>query len=248
MLTLLAVLAAGLVAGTMNALAGGGSFITLSILVVAGLDPRSANITSTVALFPGQVASGVAGRSLVADLPQLPFRAVAGIGLVGGAIGAVLLLVTPASFFARLVPYLVLFATAVFAWGSFLRRPPKPGARRMGPRAAAAAQLAIGVYGGYFGGGIGFLLMAALTVAGLAARPASATKNALAGVINASAVLIFLFSPSVAWTPALVLGGGAVVGGQFGAWFLRRVDERWLRIGVALVGCALTAGLFLRPA
>jgi len=244
--TLLIVLAAGLVAGTMNALAGGGSFITLSALVLAGLDPRAANITSTVALFPGQVASGWAGRSMVSGLPQLSFRSVGLIGLAGGAVGAGLLLLTPASFFARLVPFLVLFATAVFAWGSFLRRPAVPGQRSTARGPAIAAQLGIGVYGGYFGGGIGFLLMAALTVAGLAARTASATKNALAGIINASAVLIFVFSPDVAWAAALVLGAGAIAGGQFGAWALRRVDERLLRVGVVLVGCALTIGLFLR--
>ncbi len=232
----------------MNALAGGGSFITLSALVLAGLDPRAANITSTVALFPGQVASGWAGRSMVSGLPQLSFRSVGLIGLAGGAVGAGLLLLTPASFFARLVPFLVLFATAVFAWGSFLRRPADPGQRSTARGPAIAAQLGIGVYGGYFGGGIGFLLMAALTVAGLAARTASATKNALAGVINASAVLIFVFSPDVAWAAALVLGAGAIAGGQFGAWALRRVDERLLRVGVVLVGCALTIGLFLRAA
>ncbi len=246
--TLLIVLTAGLVAGTMNALAGGGSFITLSALILAGLDPRAANITSTVALFPGQVASGWAGRNMVSGLPQLSFRSVGLIGLTGGALGAMLLLLTPPSFFARLVPFLVLFATAVFAWGSFLRRPPKPGQRPIGRGPAAATQLGIGIYGGYFGGGIGFLLMAALTVAGLAVRTAGATKNALAGIINASAVLIFAFSPDVAWQPALVLGAGAIAGGQFGAWALRRVNESLLRVGVVLVGCALTVGLFLRAA
>ncbi len=246
--TFLIVLTAGLVAGTMNALAGGGSFITLSALILAGLDPRAANITSTVALFPGQVTSGWSGRSLVANLPQLSFRSVGLIGLAGGAIGAALLLLTPPSFFARLVPFLVLFATAVFAWGSFLRRPSELGKRPMGRGRAAAAQLGIGIYGGYFGGGIGFLLMAALTVAGLTVRTASATKNALAGIINASAVLIFAFSPDVAWQPALVLGAGAIAGGQLGVWALRRVDERSLRIAVVLVGCALTVGLFLRAA
>src|SRR5579864_6936673 len=106
-------------AGAQNALAGGGSFITLPALMFTGMDARAANITSTVALFPGQIATAWTGRSFIAGAETLSFRVLAGISLVGGAVGAILLLVTPASVFARLVPWLVLFATAVFAWGSF---------------------------------------------------------------------------------------------------------------------------------
>ena len=123
---------AAFTAGAMNALAGGGSFITLAALVLTGLDPRAANITSTIALFPGQVASGLAGRRNVAGFGSMPFAALAGISLGGGAVGALLLLATPPSFFAAMVPYLVLFATGVFIWGSFIRKPgavakPLPG-------------------------------------------------------------------------------------------------------------------------
>src|SRR6201991_3427010 len=116
-------LIAGLWAGLQNALAGGGSFITLPALIVSGMSPLAANITSTVALFPGQVTSGLAGRSLVSGVGQLSFRALFILSLVGGAAGGLLLLNTPPTVFARLVPWLVLFATGVFAWGSFRRRP-----------------------------------------------------------------------------------------------------------------------------
>lgn len=246
MLTYLLLFAAGLWAGTQNALAGGGSFITLPALIVAGLDPRAANITSTVALFPGQVTTGVAGRSLVRGAERLSFRTLFGISLVGGAAGALLLLATPPTFFARLVPWLVLFATAAFAWGSFGRKPAE-STTRLSPPTAAAAQFAIAVYGGYFGGGIGFLMLAALTMAGLAVRHAGATKNALAATMNASAVLIFALSPDVDWGLAFVLGAGAVLGGLAGAWALHRVNERLLRFVVVLIGVVLTIGLFLRP-
>ena len=154
-LLLLLVLAAGVWAGTQNALAGGGSFITLPTLILAGLDPRAANITSTVALFPGQIATGWAGREGATGVGVLSFKALFVISLIGGVIGALLLLVTPASFFARLVPWLVLFATAVFAWGSF-RKKPAEHVVTLRPGAAALAQLGIAIYGGYFGGGIGF--------------------------------------------------------------------------------------------
>jgi uncharacterized membrane protein YfcA len=238
--------AAGFAAGVQNALAGGGSFLTFPALLLAGLNARAANITSTVALFPGQVTTGLAGRRFVAGAAGLSFRALVAISLIGGTLGALLLLATPPAFFARLVPFLVLFATLVFAWGSFLRHPAEQGATRLGPRGAALAQLGISIYGGYFGGGIGFLMLAALTLAGLALRPAGATKNVLAAAMNASAVVVFIASPDVHWIAAVSLGAGAIAGGQVGAWLLRRVDDRKLRVAVVILGVALTVGLFLR--
>jgi uncharacterized membrane protein YfcA len=240
------ILLAGLWAGAQNALAGGGSFVTLPVLILGGLSPLAANVTSTVALFPGQVTSGAAGWPLAGGAGALPFRALLGLSLAGGAIGGVLLLATPSSLFARFVPWLVLFATLVFAWGSFAHRDPAR-ARRLSPLGAGVAQFAIAIYGGYFGGGIGFLMMAALTMAGVATRTAIATKNALAAVMNASAVALFVFSPQVHWPAAAALGIGAVAGGWMGAWALRRIPEARLRAGIVVLGLALTIGLFLRP-
>jgi uncharacterized membrane protein YfcA len=237
--------AAGVLAGVQNALAGGGSFVTLGVLVLAGLDPRAANITSTIALFPGQVTTGYAGRRHTAGAERLSFTALFIISLVGGVVGALLLLATPSRFFAALVPWLVLFATAVFTWGSFLRRP-AANAQAVGPWAAGAAQFLIAIYGGYFGGGIGFLMLAALTIAGLPVRNAAATKNVLAATMNASAVVIFLFSRDVRWVPAAVLGVGAMLGGAIGAEMLNRINDRWLRIAVIALGVVLTVGLFVR--
>ncbi len=234
---------AALWAGAQNALAGGGSFITLPALMFTGMDARAANITSTVALFPGQVATGLTGRKLVAGAEGLPFRVLVVISLVGGAVGAVLLLSTPPSFFARLVPWLVLFATGVFAWGSFAPERKGPTLNRW---TAGAAQFFIAIYGGYFGGGIGFLMLAALTLAGQAVRTAGATKNMLAGVMNASAVAIFVFSPEVRWLQAGVACAGALIGGVVGGQILNRVNEKLLRAVVVLIGLLLTAGLFLR--
>jgi uncharacterized protein len=237
---------AGLVAGVQNALAGGGSFVTFPALLLAGLDARAANITSTVALFPGQIGTGLAGRRSVAGTAHLSFRALTGLSLAGGVAGALLLLATPPIFFEHLVPWLVLFATAVFAWGSFFRKP--TAEVRLGRVGAGVAQFLISIYGGYFGGGIGFLMLAALTLAGMAMRNAGATKNVLAGVMNASAVVIFLFSSDVHWLQALFLGLGAVIGGQAGAWMLTRVNDRALRLVVVVLGIALTVGLFMRQA
>jgi len=244
MLSFVVLFLAALWAGIQNALAGGGSFITLPSLMLTGMDARAANITSTVALFPAQLATGWTGRQLVSGAAALSFRALVIISLAGGALGAVLLLYTTPTFFARLVPWLVLFATLVFAWGSFA--PQRTAGGHLGRTGSALAQLAISVYGGYFGGGIGFLMLAALTAAGLALRNAGATKNVLAGVMNASAVAIFVFSPEVRWTAAAIAGSGAIIGGVAGGLMLQKVNERALRVVVVAIGSALTVGLFLR--
>jgi uncharacterized membrane protein YfcA len=235
---------AALWAGIQNALAGGGSFITLPALMFTGMDARAANITSTVALFPAQLATGWTGRQHVSGASELSFRALVLISLIGGALGALLLLSTPPTFFARLVPWLVLFATSLFAWGSFA--PKRAQARRLHRFGAAGTQLAISIYGGYFGGGIGFLMLAALTAAGLTLLNAGATKNVLAGVMNASAVAIFIFSPEVRWFAAAMAGAGAIIGGVLGGLMLQRVNERALRVVIVLIGVALTLGLFVR--
>jgi uncharacterized membrane protein YfcA len=158
------------------------------------------------------------------------------ISLIGGALGALILLATPPSIFAHLVPWLVLFATALFAWGSFFRKAPPRGEAHLSPCAASLAQFFIAVYGGYFGGGIGLLMMAALTMMGLAVRNA--------GVINASAVAIFVFSRDVHWLQALITAIGASFGGWAGALMLRRVNETLLKLAVVALGVALTIGLF----
>ena len=141
-----------------------------------------------------------------------------------------------------------MFATALFAWGSFFRRSLLESEAHPPPWAIAVMQFLIAVYGGYFGGGIGLLMMAALTMTGVAVRNAGAAKNILAGVMNASAVLIFLFSRDVHWLEALITAMGASFGGWAGALMLRQVNEKLLKLGVVAVGVALTIGLFWRAA
>ncbi len=238
---------AGFIAGAQNAVAGGGSFLTFPALMFAGLDPRAANIASTIALFPGQATTGWTGRSMAEGAAGLSLRVLFIVSVIGGAIGAVLLLATPVSVFTHLVPWLILFATAVFVWGSFFRKPlaedaPPP----ISPRAAVVLQFIIAIYGGYFGGGIGILMVAALTAVGLSVRHASATKNVLAGVVNVAAVVIFLIESQQHWLLILVLGVTAIAGGQMGVLILRHVPEKILRIVVTAIGVALTISMFMR--
>lgn len=242
---LLLIALAGFYAGTQNTLAGGGSFITFPALLLAGLNPLAANITSSIALFPNQITSSLAGRRLAGGVGEISLGKLFGISFVGGLVGAVLLLNTPVTFFARLLPWLVLFATAVFTWGSF-RKKPLHAAHVFPAPLLVTVQFLIGIYGGYFGGGIGFLMLAALTVAGQQVRMATATKNMLAMAMNASAVALFVFSSQVDWLAALALGLGGIGGGFAGNWLVHRLPERILRGFVVLVGFTLTVWLFMR--
>ncbi len=243
-LSLLVLFIASIWAGAQNALAGGGSFITLPSLMLTGMDARAANITSCVALFPAQLVTGYTGRADAKSPPGISLATLVVISLVGGAIGAVVLLWTPPKVFAHLVPWLVLFATVRFAWGSFFIKPAEDGDAHLPPWGEAIVQFGIAIYGGYFGGGIGLLMMASLTMAGLAIRNAGATKNILAGIMNASAVAIFVFFPDVHWLQVAITAVGASIGGWAGALMLRTVNEKLLKVGVVAIGLLLTIGLF----
>ena len=145
----------------------------------------------------------------------------------------------------RLVPWLVLFATTMFAWGAF-RRQPLQAASSMPKWMLAVVQSCIAIYGGYFGGGIGFLMLAALTIAGQQIRAATATKNMLAMAMNASATLIFAFSGMISWPAALALCAGGIAGGLLGSWLIYRLPPQLMRIFVVIVGAVLTVYMFLR--
>ena len=237
----------GLWAGIQNALAGGGSFVTLPALMASGLTPIEANITSTVALFPGQAVSGTMGyRALGLERPKALWPLIC-ISLLGGALGGLLLMITPDQIFSKLLPWLVLFATLLFAWGSFKKKS-VPLKADSGPKRLFLGQFLIAIYGGYFGGGIGFLMLAALTVAGFATRAAGNLKNIFAAVMNLSAVCILATSSALDSQAALTLGTGALLGFLTGSHLLGHLNEKFLRVFVILIGFSLTLGLFLRQA
>src|SRR3954469_6726007 len=156
MLTHLILAAAAFTAGAVHAVAGGGAFVTFPALLLAGVPPVAANATSTVALFPGQGTSALAYRNDIGGITEFRVSVFIALSIVGGLLGALLLLLTPNAIFAGLVPWLLLFATAVFAIGNFV-----PGATQrlsLSHRGVLAVQFVISVYGGYFGGGIGILM------------------------------------------------------------------------------------------
>jgi uncharacterized protein len=247
MLAFILVGLAGFLAGAQNAIAGGGSFLTFPALLFAGLDPRAANINSTIALFPAQASIGWSGRSMAEGAANLSLRTLCVVSVIGGGLGAVLLLATPVSMFTHLVPWLILFATLLFIWSSFFAKKRAEGAPPpVSARGGVVMQFLISVYGGYFGGGIGILMMAALTATGLSVRNAGATKNVLAGVVNVAAVVIFIVRSHINWALAVDQCIAAIIGGQLGVYVLRRAPQKFLRVLISLIGIALTIGMFAR--
>jgi uncharacterized membrane protein YfcA len=242
---------AALLGGVMNAVAGGGSFLTFPALIVAGIPPISANATNTVALWPGSMASVWAYRRDVRRAPHTLLLSSA--SLVGGALGAVLLLHLPSAIFARLIPYLLLLATLLFAFNKPLGarfRTHQDGVPDPSWRVLAGltlAQLAIATYGGFFGAGIGIVMLAVFGLMGLDdIHMMNGLKMLLVSMTNGVAVVIFVVAHAVVWPQALLMLVGAIVGGYAGAALARRLDPRTVRGAVILIGCVMTLYFFAR--
>jgi uncharacterized membrane protein YfcA len=239
---------ASFTAGFMNVLAGGGSFLTLPAFIAAGVAPIAANASSTVALFPGQIATGISSRDGIAAAAQdhrINAPALAAISLAGGLIGGLLLLVTPASLFSRIIPWLILFATLVFAGGNAVR--PESGRFRLNGAGILIAQGFVAVYGGYFGGGIGILMLAALTLYGLRdIWLMNSLKILLAVLMNAAAVVTFIIAGLVRWDLTIIAAIAAIIGGYAGVHAARRLPPRVVKSFVIVVGLVLTVYFFLK--
>ncbi|WP_298426528.1 sulfite exporter TauE/SafE family protein [Rhodoblastus sp.] len=245
---LLLITLAGFGAGFINALAGGGSFLTFPSLLAAGLPGIDANATSTIALFPAQVATTFAYRhSLKKSLedPRIDGRKLAIISLVGGFFGAILLLSTSEQVFERLVPFLLLGATLVFAAGMVM--PQQAEKQLLGATGVLVVQCFVAIYGGYFGGGIGILMLAALTLYGLKDIVLmNSLKMLLATLMNATATGVFLLSGRIHWLEGLILSVGSVAGGFVGAHAGSRIPPLYVRLFVIFIGLVLSLHFYLK--
>jgi uncharacterized protein len=242
----LLLLGAGLLAGAMNALAGGGSFVSLPALVLAGVPSLDANASSTVALLPGALASVWAWREELRPVRGVSLRALLLTSVLGGFIGSLLLLLTPRSAFDAVLPWLLLWATVMFAVG---RRAGEALRRRVHISAAPVLvlQFLLALYGGYFGGAVGIMMMAVWSLVSPAdLRDLNPPKALLVAATNAIAVLCFLVAGRVAWAQTLPLLVAAIVGGYGGARLARRLSPRVLRLGVLLVSTFMTGVFFVR--
>lgn len=245
LLELLVLAATALLAGALNAVAGGGSFFTVPALILAGVEPVVANATSTVALWPGTLASAWAYRREVAAVRH-ELRVLGGVCAVGGVAGALLLVRTPGEVFLRLLPVLLLVATLLFTFGPRVHQ--ALGTSGPGPRRAALGLFAlIAIYGGYFGGGMGLMVLAGLTLRGLSdIHEMNGLKVVLGALVNGLAVGTFFLSGVVDGVLASAMVVGAVVGGLAGAGLARRVEARRVRRLVVLAGWSMTAWFFAR--
>ena len=247
----LLLLTAAFGAGVLNAIAGGGSFLTFPALVLTGVPPIAANATSAVAVSPGYLGSALGFRAELSALPRALLWREGLICGAGGVAGALLLLVTPAKVFSALVPWLLLFATLVFAFGPRLmaawraRSPGTEPSPTAWPRTAGL--LVVAVYGGYFNGGLGILLMALYTLAGESRiHTANALKNLNSLLLSLLSVAAFAWAGAVHWPQALLMAAAATAGGFGGARIARRLPAVWVRGIVIVTGVVMSVLFFFR--
>lgn len=243
---LMLIVGAGLLAGGMNAVAGGGSFITFPALIYAGVPPIMANASSTVALFPASLSSAWEYRGFIQ-----PFRNVAMYQMViatflGGLLGSILLLLTPPDGFRDIVPWLLLLGSIAFAFGKalgdFLRKHIQIHALVL-----LVSQFLLGIYGGYFGGAVGIMMMAVWSIFGFSdIRVINANKNLFVGIANTIAVVLFIAADMVAWTETGCMLVATVVGGILGARYSKKVDPVKLRTGIVFFNFLITAWFFVK--
>ena len=237
---------AGLVGGAMNALAGGGTFATLPALLATGLPANIANATSNFALLPGAATSAWTFRDELGPVGGLSLRVLAGVTFASGLVGSALLVMTPTRTFDLIVPWLVLYAFVVLAFGksaaSWL------AARvTIGPRTLVGVQMLLGIYGGYFGGGVGLMMTATYgLLAGLNPRAMFAPRTLMLAVANTAAAIVFVAAGMVAWAQCLPMLVGAMVGGWAGAHIGKRLPPGAVRAWTLLVTGATTLVFFWR--
>lgn len=242
---------AAFVAGAINSVAGGGTLLSFPALVWVGLPSTIANATSTVAIWPGSLG-GVWGYRH--DLPGLPKSTYALVvpSLIGGILGAVLLVMTPTAVFDRLIPLLILFATLLFMLQDPVQRAIKTtGKAHAGSKGwligAMLFQFLVSVYGGYFGAGIGILMLAAFGIMGFTdIHQMNGLKNFLALSINGVAAIYFIWNGMVWWPHTLVMAVGAMIGAVWGAGVARRIGPKAVRRIVIVIGFTMAISLLFR--
>lgn len=243
-------LVAAFTAGALNAVAGGGSFLTLPALVFTGVPPVVANATGTVALLPGYMAGAWGFKDDMAPPPGLSMKQVVLLSLIGGSAGAALLLFTPDATFRKVVPWLLLAATAMFAFGPQLRAwASGKNAEHATPSVAKAAigMLAVAIYGGYFNGGLGILLLALFGLLGQTQLNAmNGMKNLVSALLTAIAVVIYAVGGIVQWQQAIIMMVAATLGGYLGARVARKIPAHILRWGIVATGLVMAVLFFIK--
>lgn len=251
---------AAVLAGIINSVAGGGSFITFPALIFAGISPILANTTNTAAVWPGTVASTVAYRKAFTPEARRLLLPLTITGIIGGILGARILLRTPPATFIRIVPWLLLGATLLFVFSgritSWIRsRANLHDGQSVGgsgtPRSLMAGvlllELLVSIYVGYFGAGVGILFLSLLALMGMDDIHAmNGMKTLLVSIVNGTALATFIFARMVVWPQALLMLVGALIGGYGGAWVAQKMNPQHVRWLVIAIGLAMSAYFFIR--
>jgi uncharacterized protein len=242
--------AAGALGGAINAVAGGGSFVAFPALLFTGVPPVAANATNTLSLWVGVTASGGAywKRLNISRRVLIPLVATS---IIGGIAGAILLINTPAQTFLKVLPWMLLGATLLFAFGKYFTRRAASGLSQDSSGAALTGasifEFFVSIYGGYFGGGVGIINLAMLSVLGMTdIHEMNALKVVLGVVINGVATMTFVASGAIVWPQAIVMTSGAVAGGYLAAHYAQKLPQSWVRGFVLAVGSAMTVYFFFR--
>jgi uncharacterized protein len=236
--------AAAFAAGAINAVAGGGSFLTFPSLVFSGVPAVMANASSTVALVPGTMASIFSYRGDIQRLNESRLKSWFIISLLGGGLGAGLLLVTSDKTFRLVAPWLLLFATLIFTFGRSISAS-LSGRLHASQALMLAVLFPVAVYGGYFGGGIGIMFLAAMRLYGMTdIHGMNGIKAILGGSLNAIAAIIFIFAHQVSWKPTLIMTVASILGGFAGPALARRMPATAIRGIVIAVGVSMTIYFF----
>lgn len=235
--------------GAINAVAGGGSFIAFPALLFTGVAPVPANATNTLALWLGVTASGGAYRNRLNISRRVMIPLIA-TSVIGGLAGAFLLIKTPGQTFLKVLPWLMLGATLLFAFGKHLTGRIAAGISDEASRSAIAGasvfELCVAVYGGYFGGGMGIMNLAMLAALGMTDIHAmNALKVVLGGIINGVATATFVVTGAVVWKQGIVMTAGAMLGGYFAARWAQKLPQAWIRNFVIFVGAGMTVYFFV---
>jgi hypothetical protein len=241
--------AIAVVSGAMNSVAGGGSFLSFPMLLLMGLPPIQANATNTIALWPGILGSiGAYRRELRGPEARKVLWPLLSTGLVGGLLGAVTLLVTPQQTFLKLIPYLLLSATLLFAFSRKITAALRPnGEAALSSAGGATAQFFVAFYIGYFGAGAGILMMALLALLGMNhIHRINAYKTVQAAVCNGIAILAFVTRGVIYWKHAGVMVAGATLGGYYGALFAQKMKQEHVRWIVIAIGAGMSAYFFVK--
>jgi len=246
---ILLLLLAGFLSGVVNAVAGGGTFITFGAMSLAGVPPIAANATSSISQFPGYVTSTLAYWS---DIRRIWRSALllAAVSIIGALLGALILLALDNPSFRAMVPWLLLAATALFAAGPWLKPKPRPDAKIFGGGSimGSLVQLVTAIYGGFFGAGMGVMMLATLGLTQSGDyHHLNALKNLLSIVIAAVAIIVFVSGGVISWLHALLLIPGVALGGYAGVWTAKRVPQIAVRLFVIGTGLFLAAYYFVWP-